>query len=846
MNQTDSLVLNSSYFRMPYVQRLACRALLAGVFGFAAAVSIVFVQGPSAQLRAAGLFLILVLADTGFHAVRGNRAITSETLRMFGSRRAIRVNDFFLLRSFRFLDASLTDAELAQSAHTCLFMFKRMLREDEIRRGMMRLGIAPGEFSSDLDKKIQAARGTCSIDAVKGLRCEDQRVAEIEALARAGFGEAVELGERSISPSALFAACMAVEQKNLSDLFSKYHLNEADFRNAVVFGRLSKGLGRKMRAKRGSAAGMVQAGSRVNRAWTSRPTSYLDTLSDDLTDKAHRNEIGFLVGHEEEYRAMLNILSRPNRNNVILVGDEDIGKSAIVEHLAHEIARDNVPSKLFDKRLVALDTTRLSAGAASGSEILKRFKQVTEEIIAAGNIVLYIPDIHTIEQLNNKGEISVFEALEALAAASQIPLIGDTTPRLYRQIIELNQKFVSLFETVKMRELDQDETVRLLVYESYALENEWRIIISYPAIRKTVELAYQFLRQKPLPRASLDLLQETLAEAHSRGDSVLTPEAVVSVVARKTNIPIAVAHGTEAKQLLDLETKIHERFIDQDEAVKAVAAALRQYRAGLARQKGPIATFLFVGPTGVGKTELSKALAELYFGSEAAMIRFDMSEYQDQKAVAQFIGSPDGAAGGAFVEAVKQKPFSLILLDEFEKANSQLIDIFLPIFDEGKITDTLSREIDFKNTIIICTSNANSQYIKEQIEQGKAVADFSGDLKRALVDYFKPELLNRFDGIIAFRQLGKDEIGKIVALNIRSLAKQVMDAHGIVLQVSDEALVRIAELGYDPVFGARPLRGVISTKIKDPLARRILDGSVRRNDTVRVADEKGDITLAKA
>ena len=840
-----SLQFNASYFKLPYLERLFSRVLVSALMGFSIAVSVVLIENPSSHLRAAGIFTLIICADTILHVLKGNRAIMSDTLRLLRQGKTVLVNDYFPLASFSLLDKALGQAEFAQSAHTCMFLLRAMLWEKEIERGLVRLGVSPDDFSKDLEQTVSTTKGTCAVDAVQGVPCEDQRVAEIEALARNAFSQAGELGEETISPSALFAACIAVEKKSLSAVFSKYHLTEEDFRNAVVFGRLAKGLGRRMRRLRGAAQGNIQAGSRVNRAWTSRPTSYLDGMSVDMTDRARRNEIGFLVGHEDEYQSMVNILSRPNRNNVILVGDEDIGKAAMVEHLALDMVRDNVPSKLFDKRLVALDTTRLSAGASSSGEVLDRFKRITEEVLAAGNIVLYIPDIHTIEQLNNKGEISVYEALEDLAAASRIPVIGDTTPRLYRQIIELNQKFVSLFDTVKIQELGKDETVRLLIYESYAFEAEWNVIISYPALRTTVDLAYQFMRQKPLPRASLDLLQESLVEAHNLGNRALTPEIVTSVVSRKTSIPIATAQGKEAERLLTLEQDIHKELIDQEEAVKAVAAALRQYRAGLARQKGPIASFLFVGPTGVGKTELSKVLARLYFGSENAMIRFDMSEYQEQKSIAQFVGSPDGTTPGALTESVKQHPFALILLDEFEKAHPQSIDIFLPIFDEGRITDNLGQVIDFKNTIIICTSNANSQYIKEQIEQGRNVAQFTDELKHKLVENFKPELLNRFDGIIAFRQLNPDEIGQVVRLNLASFAKQVLDMHGIVLQFSDEVVSHIARAGYDPVFGARPLRGVISSTIKDPLARQILETKAQRNDTIQISVQNDAIAFQK-
>jgi ATP-dependent Clp protease ATP-binding subunit ClpC len=324
---------------------------------------------------------------------------------------------------------------------------------------------------------------------------------------------------------------------------------------------------------------------------------------------------------------------------------------------------------------------------------------------------------------------------------------------------------------------------------------------------------------------------------------VVKDSDIVELVSQKTKIPVAAAVGEEAESLLALEDKIHRRLIDQEEAVKAVASAIRQYRAGMSRAKGPIASFLFIGPTGVGKTELAKSLAEIYFGSEEAMVRFDMSEYQAKSSIFRFIGSPETEGGGTLTEAVKNNPYSLVLLDEFEKAHPDVLNLFLAVFDDGRLTDNLGNVVDFTNAIIIATSNAHSDLIKSELEKGKSVAEVSDLIKKRLTEYFRPELLNRFDDIIAFKDLSKDDIRKIAALQLKSIVKQAAQTRGINLSFGDDVPQKLAELGWDPVFGARPLRGVIREKIRDAIADKILRGELARGSEVRIGVADDDFIL---
>ncbi|MEK9168339.1 MAG: AAA family ATPase, partial [Patescibacteria group bacterium] len=371
-------------------------------------------------------------------------------------------------------------------------------------------------------------------------------------------------------------------------------------------------------------------------------------------------------------------------------------------------------------------------------------------------------------------------------------------------------------------EISEAEAIKLLTYDSIILESQYKITVSFGAIKQAVSLAHKYFRQKLLPSSAEDLLKEALADATQKGDKVLQADDIIAIAERKINIPIHRAGKEEAEKLLNLENIIHERLIDQEEAVKAVSRALREYRSGLSRKGGPIAVFLFVGPTGVGKTELSKILTKIQFGSENMMLRFDMSEYQDKQSIFRFIGSPDGKMAGNLTEAVIQKPYCLILLDEFEKAHPDILNLFLQVFDDGRLTDNFGRTVDFTNTIIIATSNAHSEFIKTHIEAHTPMETIAEELKKKLTDYFKPELLNRFSGVIAFKTLSRENIEAIAGLHLKDLAQSLEETNGISLDFDEAVVKKIAELGYDPVFGARPLRGVISEKLRSVLAEKIL------------------------
>ena len=453
--------------------------------------------------------------------------------------------------------------------------------------------------------------------------------------------------------------------------------------------------------------------------------------------------------------------------------------------------------------------------------------------MTAGNVILYIPDIHNLVKSSSTAYLSAADALMPIVMNDAFPVLGTSYPREFKQFIEPRSDFAGSFEVIPVSEISIPEAETVLAYQSVILERDTGIIISFGAVKRAVLLAKKYLTDKFLPSSAEDLLKSALVAAEQRGEKTLGPDLVTSVAEAKVHIPLHEAGDAEAQQLLHLEDFVHERLIGQDEAVAAVSEALREYRSGLARGAGPIASFLFVGPTGVGKTELAKILAKVQFGSEKMMVRFDMTEYQDKESFIRFIGSPDGKTDGALTEAIREKPYCLVLLDEFEKAFPDILNLFLQVFDDGRLTDNLGRTVDFTNTIIIATSNAHSDIINDALAKGGKMADIADYLKARLTDIFKPELLNRFSKIIVFGNLTPADLSRIVLLNLHDLS-ETAKAQGIFLDFDPAAVNGIAKLGYDPAFGARPLRRVIDEKIKAPLASAIIAKTIAKGDRIKL------------
>ena len=582
---------------------------------------------------------------------------------------------------------------------------------------------------------------------------------------------------------------------------------------------------------------------RVNKTLTSRPTPLLDKYGVDLTQLAKRLRIGVMIGHQKEYNTTLNILTKKGSNNVLLIGLPHVGKETIVSYLAFNLAWDNVPPSLRDRRLVKLDLPSLLEGNKNPLELANLVSLIVREILRNEDIILFLPNISSYQKVVQEGGMSILHVMEPLFTAPQSAVVATSTLNDYHQYLEKDYLIEEDFSPVRVQPVSSQEATKILALRSLEWQRKNKIKISYRAIKRSIMLAQRFLASLPLPASAEMLIQEALVGVKNRGGKLVTENDIVNLVSKKTNVPLQSAQEKEENKLINLESLIHQYLINQEQAVRLVAGAMRQYRAGLKNPHRPIASFLFVGPTGVGKTELAKTLARIYFGSEETMLRFDMSEYQDRRSVNRFIGSSDRKIAGELTEAIKANPFSLILLDEFEKANPLILNLFLPILDEGRATDNWGEAIDFTNSIIIATSNALSVFIKNEIEKNLPYDKIRELVKQKLTNVLHPELINRFDEVVVFRTLTPDNLQKIVVLQLNRFAKIAQENKRITVSFSPEVIGQIARLGYNPVFGARPLRSVIRHYIKDPLAVKLLQNQIKAGDKVLFTFQQGRFNI---
>jgi len=774
-----------------------------------------------------GLFLLLVDVDIIVHHGEGDVPI-SELPKDGKINLAETMNE----AAFNVFERAVDRAAITKKSFL-LELTSRLFEMPQIQNGLRRLDVDPKAFKAKLEALMEEPAAP------------ENYLAMVEPLTTHAFASAVSAGHDFIKPADIFSALPAMENERLNRLFSLFNIEEGDLERALIFSALAGGSGFFARLP-SVLGGFAPEGRHIvehrimNRAWTSRPTPTLDKYGIDFTDLARDRAAGFLVGHETEYEQLVETLARPVNPNVLLVGEAGIGKESIIKHLAYCLTKDDVPNGLFDKRLVGLQLQSLIAGAPP-EELDARLKAIVDEIFMAGNIILYIPDIHNLVRTSGTTYLSAADALMPVITANTFPIVGTSYPKEFKQFIEPRSDFAGMFESVMVNEISEADAEKVLTYESFLLERQSKVAVSFGAIKRAVILAKKYLRDKYLPSSAEELLKTAIVDAERRGEKTVTPDRVTAVAEEKVNIPMHEAEGDEAEKLLHMEELIHERIVGQDEAVKAVAQALREYRSGLTRKGGPIASFLFVGPTGVGKTELAKILAEIQFGSEKMMVRFDMTEYQDKQSFFRFIGSPDGTVRGALTDAVREKPYGLVLLDEFEKAFPDILNLFLQVLDDGRLTDNMGRVVDFTNTIIIATSNAHSDIINDALGKGESMTDIADYLKARLVDVLKPELLNRFSKIIVFKNLEISELPQIVTINLNELVAAVK-AQGITLSFSSEAIAKIAKLGYDPAYGARPLRRAIDEYIRAPLSEALLAKKIAKGArvTCTVKDDKFD------
>ncbi|WP_288636465.1 ATP-dependent Clp protease ATP-binding subunit [uncultured Limosilactobacillus sp.] len=646
-------------------------------------------------------------------------------------------------------------------------------------------------------------------------------------------------------------------------------------------------------------------------------TPTLDKLARDMTQMARNQQLDPVVGRDAEIRRTIQILSRRTKNNPVLIGEPGVGKTAIAEGLAQEMVAGTVPAELANKRLMVLDMGSLVAGTKYRGEFENRLKKVIDEIQADGHVILFIDELHTLIGAGGaEGAIDASNILKPALARGELQTIGATTLDEYQKYIESDAALERRFATVQVDEPTPEESLAILKGLRPRYEAHHHAKITDEALEQAVKLSDRYISDRFLPDKAIDLmdeaaamvrinaeekktrkpsLDEQIAELQSAKEAAIeqqdfdraadlreqelslrakqeqqadrvserqaeqhyrlkvTGEDVAKVVAEWTGVPLTQLKRSESDRLINLEKVLHKRVIGQDEAVDAVAKAIRRARSGLKNPNRPIGSFMFLGPTGVGKTELAKALAEAMFGSKDNMIRIDMSEYMEKFSTSRLIGAAPGYVGydegGQLTEKVRQHPYSVVLLDEAEKAHPDVFNLLLQVLDDGYLTDSKGRRVDFRNTIIIMTSNLGATQLQDEKEVGFGARDMSQDynamagaIRQQLKLHFRPEFLNRIDETIIFHSLNKQELHQIVKLMTNELRDRVAEQE-ISLKVTPAAVDLIAAVGYDPEYGARPLRRAIQDKIEDRLSTDLIDGEIKPGDTVTVGAHHGEITV---
>ena len=537
---------------------------------------------------------------------------------------------------------------------------------------------------------------------------------------------------------------------------------------------------------------------------------------------------------EKELSRILEILAQTKKNNVLLVGEPGVGKKTLVGTIAHRMIEDTVPEILKDKRLISMDIAALLSQGDSAEQNIQR---ILDEVSQAGNIILVIPEVHTLVGTNE----SALDAATLLAQAikqGSVQLISTATYAEYHKYVESNSTLTELLEVVELNEPSTEQAVAILEAEAPDIEYRADVTITYPALHASVDLARRYFAETTLPSNAISLLDQAASQVKQSKRSLVLKQDLEKAVELKTGIPVQPANEEASIQLLNLEDSLHKRIIGQEEAITVVANAIRRARTGLGNEKRPIASFLFVGPTGVGKTETAKAIADIYYGNEKSMIRLDMSEYQDARSVYKLIGAPaeysnSSTEGGALTQPIREHPYSLILLDEIEKAYPDVLNLFLQLLDDGRLTENSGRTVSYNNSLVVATSNAGSKEMLELIKKGLSKVDLEQNILKLLQTHFKPEFLNRFDAIVPFYPLRPEEVAKVVVIFLNEVTANAKNKN-YTITFSNDCVEKLAKLGYDPLYGARPLRHIIQEKVESLLATLILEQKLHPGDTLQI------------
>jgi ATP-dependent Clp protease ATP-binding subunit ClpC len=748
------------------------------------------------------------------------------------------------------------------------------LEDRVVRRVLEGAGADPDAIRAQLEEETEKGGRT---DVSPSLAPDAKRAL------LAAYDESRALGASYIGPEHVLLALAADDESEAGRLLDRFGLSHTRLRGAVVRG--------------------VDTGGEAREPASSTPT--LDEHSRDLTQMAREGKLDPVIGRGEEVETTIEILSRRTKNNPVLIGDPGVGKTAIVEGIAQRVVNDEVPETLSGKRVVQLDLAGILAGTQYRGQFEERLKKVIDEVREnSEDLILFIDELHTVVGAGAaEGAMDASNMLKPALARGELHVVGATTIDEYRKNIEKDAALERRFQPVLVKEPTVDDTIDILRGLRDRYEAHHRVKISDEAIVAAAELSDRYITDRFLPDKAIDLMDQAAARVRLRSrtkpqdtraledelrrlqrekdqavanedfenaprlrDRVealrseleaareegrrpvaeVTPEDIAEVVSRTTGIPVSQLTEEERERLMRLEEQLHERVVGQEEAVEAVAEAIRRARAGLSDPNRPIGSFLFLGPTGVGKTELARTLAEALFGDEAAMVRVDMSEFQERHTVSRLVGAPPGYVGyeeaGQLTEQVRRRPYSVLLLDEIEKAHADVFNILLQILDEGRLTDAQGRTVDFKNAVIIMTSNMGAERIQAHARRDESFEELKEEMMQIVRHHLRPEFVNRIDEIIVFRALTKDQIVDIARLLLDRTQRRLR-AQDIELEFTDEAVELLAEEGFDPEFGARPLRRTIQRRVDNELASMVLSGSLNPGDKVIVGAEEGRLTF---
>jgi ATP-dependent Clp protease ATP-binding subunit ClpC len=696
----------------------------------------------------------------------------------------------------------------------------------------------------------------------------------------AAYRESRELGSSYVGPEHVLLALAADEEAEAGRVLRRFGISHTKLRGAVIRG-----------VEEGEGAGRPASNTKT-----------LDQYGRDLTQEAREGKLDPVIGRADEIEQTIEILSRRTKNNPVLIGDPGVGKTAIVEGIAQRIVNDEIPETLTGKRLVALDLAGMVAGSKYRGEFEERLKGVIDDITEnSDELIVFIDEMHTVVGAGAaEGSMDASNMLKPALARGELHVIGATTIDEYRKNVERDAALERRFQPVLIDEPTVDEAIEILTGLKDRYEAFHRVRLPEETIVAAVELSDRYIRDRFLPDKAIDLMDQASArvrlqaktktpdtralegemrglererdqaiagEDYERANKLkeqiderrsqleeagrerqrapeVTPEDIAEIVSRATGIPVSQLTTEERERLLRLEEQLHERVIGQDEAVSAIAEAVRRARAGLGDPNRPVGSFLFLGPTGVGKTELARAIAEALFGDEDAMVRFDMSEFQERHTVSRLVGAPPGYVGyeeaGQLTETVRRRPYAVLLLDEIEKAHADVFNILLQILDDGRLTDAQGRTVDFKHAVVIMTSNLGADRIQAHARKKESFDELKSDLMQLLRHSFRPEFLNRIDEIIVFRSLDREQLGQITRLLLDRVSRRLR-AQGIEPEFTDAAVAHLADEGFDPEFGARPLRRAIQRMVETELSRKVLAGELNPGDRVTIDADGGEM-----